>query len=1743
MAGFEKINIDVFSRAPFSDRLQSSVEITQVAGMAANLIHKPQPWDRIQIDLLDDNNNEIRSVIQHIEFIPGIIYKNGYLNVDTFSILTQTFNITTGNYSIRISGFRNFIYTFNTDIADDNDIDDIVIEGPDGSAPIIISKDTDVDISPPAAPVVDPNNVFIRGLEIIEISRERNEIRVKAKPEIEDAFNKFIDTQTPRTIPLQGKYWMFEYNDNVTLAEISLTGGMLPGGENASGNTISTGVPQIYFSIDGTCKVETSHKFESVYTYDKHRKNRGLNHGSDNPKRYQGIHVIRPAFSTTPGAPSSLPGSTPPDIQTLLDVGLASDNFAGYYLNTPNGGRIEAQDRIWPLHLRVNRPGGGGFLDLIGTNWMENMFTPTPGADKRNPLNQQIQEPFNSIIFKLAVPAPSTLAVGQIVQLMRPLFIPFEIPVTIDIPYEIDIIYEQLRGPNLRIGKDNSKLQGRSTTIKSSDTILGSTDSIKARLENNIISGSGLITTNVDFRKFNNFVHFSSAEERLKNFKYKLTRLEHYASKSYGLGLGFAGSDGSVTGSSTAIQNKSNFDKLHNSVLSSFNPYENYLYYTSHSTETVYESEGEVTILPASWPKSTSTKTGAGYTLLSVSSSEATTWYNSQIVSASLYDQTNPASLRNIIPTHIRVESSNDSYQLFFDMIGEHFDELYLHIKRLEESYGRDESVNVGVSKDLLFDVAKSFGWDLHPGFSSADLWDYALGTDDQGTYQASGSGDTLTFVVKESHSSEDIEKQTWKRILNNLPLLMKTKGTARGIKALLNSYGVPLTILNINEYGGAPVTRTEDKRSIQKFAYGVDFSGSSYVETVHGHFSGSIIHASSSTGTINSLTTQGSDLRTPSMYEVRIDTSKQQDMYIARSSESAGVLNDVSYGPKWQVILEHSHSAAGWDSTDAISAGSASAYAQYGRLVFEISASEGQAAISASTEYLPIFDNDWWNVSFGVEEYPYGNTAIAKFPTRDPSAPESQSFTIRCSKAAEWSEGRITHSSSATVVGNSSSYSMVWSNPDTIIWGNQGPQPKTGSSGVVESYSGSMQEIRGWAEYLDDDTFHTHTLSPISVVGTSVEMAYNDLLIRLPLGTDNRTPDITSSNATVTSSLPNTNNLKHTSASDGEGGLFNGFTGDPYAVKSETYFVKVPHTAGPSRHANKIRIEDNTLRNNQLARDKSYEQSSFDSNPLDSEDVDVVLSPADQIDTDIAMQFGAFDLDDYIGDPRDTYKLEYTSLRHTNNLYFKKYTGGTNVAAFIKYLRSFNKGLFKQIEDMIPARADAVVGVDIRPNILERHKIAVPVSASREIVFYTGSIAVATSSAINGSLPSSQTYFNSELGTLSALIGIGAPPSRQRSGSNDYFNLYEGSNYINNVFGEATESATQITVSQSSFINKQIQGANLQIPTFNKFNKPHDPSTNQTGSGWITVYEETFGTFTASISGTPTHFDYPTNVRTDTWRIMDDTAVGDISIVGGALQVGNNSGNDEAHFQWNNPLPYQPNTLYRMTVKVITSADTNNDNSVSAGFALFTDAGQLTGSLKQIIAETGEPGTTAVNFVASAKNLATGPGLSVPYTASGYASNITNLRTSDNGSNDSGFAIISNYTTPAAGTFASASFTHFAPSFILNASDDDGTTQISSLKVEALPGAFVDVTPNYESSNALRRLLINGTRMQSGDWNVSSTDTIDGGPVAAYDLVNPNIINVNVAPTIGSKGGGYGSSTTSGTGNITSPATNLKVN
>jgi hypothetical protein len=209
--------------------------------------------------------------------------------------------------------------------------------------------------------------------------------------------------------------------------------------------------------------------------------------------------------------------------------------------------------------------------------------------------------------------------------------------------------------------------------------------------------------------------------------------------------------------------------------------------------------------------------------LTSTTSTLGENHYNGLISSASIFDATNDARLTKLIPVSVAEDTSNLDYILFIDMVGHHFDITWSYIKKLTSIHEREEHPYDGMPNELLYDVAKSMGWQLTNSKQDSNLWEYALGTDNTGTPTQSGS------MASKSH--EQITYETWRRIVNTLPYLLKTKGTARSVKALIATYGIPQTFLDIKEYGG-PVIDGDVKPiwEHERFVYNLRMNSPSYI-------------------------------------------------------------------------------------------------------------------------------------------------------------------------------------------------------------------------------------------------------------------------------------------------------------------------------------------------------------------------------------------------------------------------------------------------------------------------------------------------------------------------------------------------------------------------------------------------------------------------------------------------------------------------------------------------------------------------------------------------------------------------------------------------------------------------------------------------------------------------------------------------------------------------------------------------
>ena len=94
----------------------------------------------------------------------------------------------------------------------------------------------------------------------------------------------------------------------------------------------------------------------------------------------------------------------------------------------------------------------------------------------------------------------------------------------------------------------------------------------------------------------------------------------------------------------------------------------------------------------------------------------------------------------------------------------------------------------------------------LKTGKDLLELSQYTLGVNPSGS----------SYPTYSDTPESDIEKEIWKRIMLNMPYFLKTKGTERGMKALISCYGIPESILHVKEYGGPTV----DKTGFRTFSY-----------------------------------------------------------------------------------------------------------------------------------------------------------------------------------------------------------------------------------------------------------------------------------------------------------------------------------------------------------------------------------------------------------------------------------------------------------------------------------------------------------------------------------------------------------------------------------------------------------------------------------------------------------------------------------------------------------------------------------------------------------------------------------------------------------------------------------------------------------------------------------------------------------------------------------------------------------
>jgi len=859
----------------------------------------------------------------------------------------------------------------------------------------------------------------------------------------------------------------------------------------------------------------------------------------------------------------------------------------------------------------------------------------------------------SSLILKLYEPLPTSVQPNQQVWISKLQANPIVETITIS---GVDTSFcPPLKGPNFSLEADNG------IGFKVFDELIASgsqtsTDLINKFAEQNTIDTEKLNIQYVSGSDYvwENFVHFGSGEERANNFYYKLKVLENLTTKYKELyadtftppyetlqaslltedagGAGTPEIDGGediLTEDSLyslnweVYQQKglSQTEELEalatkiNNLVRSFDGFEKWLYKTEHPLafpkENYVAPNGNVFRVIRSWQNAASIS-----------------WLNFASNSGALFDVDNPHSMKNNMPEYLVEDYENDEFLLFLDMIGQHFDILWCYINALKANKNLEHKQDIGISNAMIYQMLDSLGWRGKRAFDSQFLWEYAFGTTQDGGY-------------KYGRSLEDANNEVWRRILNNLPYLLKHKGTGRAMKAVMACYGVPQSMLTIMEFGGP---QDPSKGGSSKFTF-EDRTAAIYLK-------------------------DDSNVRVPWKVIPGVGDYPNAIEFRFKPTYRPNPSYTLISGSEWSLDLVQTTGSFAKLELNFGGDKSTSTYFDEPFVSGSVTASYYISYINDEPyAYGP--DYKTGSLDFPVSTEYYSNVLINRHNNPDSSS---------------WFEVLLATTNGTRIT---TFVSMSLQTDDTE-W-ETGSYLQIGSN----NYEGNLDEFRLWKTPLLRSKFENHTLFPDAINGNSYTASTADLIFRLDFEyPKDRTLDVGIKNVSINTSYDE----PFASASMMYSAPAYPYQYTPY---DRTVTATVPSLG--FTYSNKIRFESSSLVGD-LSYKQRATKKSFDQAPIDSSRLGLFFSPIKELNMDILKAFGDFNIDNYIGDPSDEYRDTYKQLDLLRGYYFDR-LDNRDIYEYIRLIKYIDKSLFEVLADLAPARAKISKGLLIEPHYLERSK------------------------------------------------------------------------------------------------------------------------------------------------------------------------------------------------------------------------------------------------------------------------------------------------------------------------------------------------------------------------------------------------------------------------------------------------------
>jgi len=689
--------------------------------------------------------------------------------------------------------------------------------------------------------------------------------------------------------------------------------------------------------------------------------------------------------------------------------------------------------------------------------------------------------------------------------------------------------------------------------------------------------------------------------------------------------------------------------------------------------------------------------------------------------SASIYDQENPNMITKLVPTHYLREGAEkqgfsdnkqggtigDQYSgttpgqgkfgstqimlTFLYIWAKFFDEMKLFVEAFKTLRTVSYASKDTIPDNFLYDFVRAYGFYLPPLFNSADLLQYSDGED-------------MSTIGISTYSLKQVQSQIIRRILINIPDVIRSKGTHHSIKSFLRSVGIEPNSMRIREFGG-PSTRTlGDLREVRTETLPfVDFLTSSLVMTPYLSSSrqepgypwtrGTIV-GKDSTFSSDGLLTSGSWT-----YEALYKYNKR-NINRFDGPQSLARFEVTGSNPHSEGLL-----------LNVVQSGSLYAYIRPG-LSFDSPTLKLQLGVDVT-------NGEIWNVSIGCKrndsiESNVSSSYFLRAATQ--SGGEIVDYYVTSSL---FREDKLYDKNSFRILDSSLNVSgtkISVGNAKEISEGNIGyyflnNTVEVEDTARVANFNGQVRGIKFWSKSLSEEEWREHIKNPHSL-GVDDPLTNYNFVKNMSGSFEKLRLNILEKQQTMTAGGSGETVFIDFSQND----FFSAGSGfEPNAdfitpeIMDRSYFSPYFDEFASS---DKVRVrsyqnEENIKYDPWATIAPAYELPAGET-PLDDPRLSVEFSLVDTLNKDIINMFAS--MDSYakaIGDSSLLFSPDYPGLENLRDVYFNRLSEKMNFRSFFEFFRWFDNSVSTIIQQLVP-RKTKFKGTNfvIESHMLERHKI-----------------------------------------------------------------------------------------------------------------------------------------------------------------------------------------------------------------------------------------------------------------------------------------------------------------------------------------------------------------------------------------------------------------------------------------------------